>query len=103
MRRHSPTNAHVFSALPARRLITVDWKLGKHLKELESYLIRRGYDATEIRSQFTKPSGMTQAELLFQQGRAHGPTQYNKNTNKVIPFIVPYDSRTAIIGSIGIL
>ena len=87
-------------ALRYRRLITDDRKLGKHLKELESNLIRRGYDATEITSQFAKLSSTTQAELLFRQDTAHGPKYKNENTNKVIPFIVPYDSGTAKIGSI---
>lgn len=87
-------------ALRYRRLITDDRKLGKHLKELESNLIRRGYDTTEIKSQFNRLLGTTQADLLSQQDKPKGPNNYNKNNKKVIPFIVPYDSGTSKIGSI---
>lgn len=53
-------------ALRYRRLITDDKKLSRHLKELESNLIKRGYDAREIKSQFDKLLGIAQAEILFQ-------------------------------------
>ena len=85
-------------ALRYRRLITNDIELQKHLDILKDNLIRRGYDPSLISKEFIKVTQITQWSLLFPE-----PTENhlnNNNTNNVIPFIVPYDSRTLNIGSI---
>ena len=80
-------------ALRYRRIITDNKNLREKLGTLRDNLLRRGYNLSEIYTQFKKVEKLTQSELLHKK-------QTKDTNNKHLPFIIPYDNTTIHIGSI---
>ena len=81
-------------ALRYRRIITNNDQLEEKLETLRNNLIRRGYNLSEIKTQFNKVRQHSQSDLLFANNKQ--TTQTAKN----LPFVIPYDNTTIEIGKI---
>ncbi len=80
-------------ALRYRRVITDDVKLKSCLTDLGTDLLKRGYNKTQIYTQFNKVTTMTQKHVLSNNLPENA-------LPKPLPFIVPYDPTTSQIGKI---
>ena len=81
-------------ALRYRRIITNNDQLEEKLETLRNNLIRRGYNLSEIKTQFNKVRQHSQSDLLFANNKQ--TTQTAKN----LPFVIPCDNTTIEIGKI---
>ena len=81
-------------ALRYRRIITNNEQLEEKLETLRNNLIRRGYNLSEIKTQFNKIRQYSQTDLLFDSNKQ--TTQTAKN----LPFVIPYDNTSIEIGKI---
>lgn len=81
-------------ALRYRRIITNNEQLEKKLETLRNNLIRRGYNLSEMKTQFNKVRQYSQPDLLF------GTNKQTTQTAKNLPFVIPYDSASIEIGKI---
>ena len=83
-------------ALRYRRIITNNDQLEEKLKleTLRNNLIRRGYNLSEIKTQFNKVRQHSQSDLLFANNKQ--TTQTAKNC----PFVISYENTTIEIGKV---
>ncbi len=81
-------------ALRYRRIITNNEQLEEKLETLRDNLIRRGYNLSEIKTQFNKIRQYSQSDLLFNNNKQ--TTQTAKN----LPFVIPYDNTSIEVGKI---
>ena len=81
-------------ALRYRRIINSDEKLEEQLEILRENLIRRGYNLSEIKTQFNKIRQYSQSDLLLDNN------EQTTQTAKNLPFVISYDNTSIEIGKI---
>ena len=80
-------------ALRYRRVITKDENLIQNLQKLRDQLLQRGYQFSEINSQFNKVLNYSQKQLLINK-------KQQQQHSRILPFVVPFDKTTQSISSI---
>ena len=68
-------------ALRLKRICHPDKDYQRHILDLKTYLVRRGYDDEEVLLQITKASGLKRSELL---------TPKPKKAQQVMPLVVTF-------------